>query len=108
MVLLDPKPPCIIHGTALLSPRVVSLALAHYLDPLALLARHISGDWGDIPLRHALMNEHWLSVNGRVTSLYNIDRATVVFVITDIVPKRTILLCEEEEKLLQDELKLTQ
>lgn len=107
MVPLDPKPPCIVHGTVLLSPRVVALALAHSLDPLALLARHLAGDWGNLPLRHAIMNEHWLKVSGRVTSLYEIDRATVVFVITDIVPKRTILLCEEEEPLLQDELKLT-
>jgi hypothetical protein len=84
------------HGKVILSPRVVALALDQIMDPFTLLARHLS--------------ERWLSVKGQCTSIYEIGpAATLVFVITDIVSKRTALLCgdEDEDELLQGELKLT-
>lgn len=86
----------IVHGKVILSPRVVALGLAQLMNPFTLLARHHS--------------ERWLSLKGQVTSVYEIGpAATLVFVITDMISKRTVLLCgdEDEDELLQGELQLT-
>jgi hypothetical protein len=100
MVFHDLSRPRIAHGTVTLSSRAVALALAHLYDPVALLARHLSGDWGALPLRYALLNENWLYLKMRVYSRYEIGGANVIFVTTDLTARRTTFICENENALL--------
>ena len=62
----------------------------------ALLARHRTGDWGDVPAEDS--SENWRSVeNGwRILSSYRIDAQTRVWVITEADRSVTTLLLPSE------------
>lgn len=96
MVPHDLSQPRITHGTVTQSSRAVALALAKLYDPVDLLTRHLSGDWGSLPLPYALMNENWLRLQGRVISRYEIGGGNVIYVSTDVLGRRTFFLCENE------------
>lgn len=96
MVLHDLSQPRIAHGTVILSSRAVALALAQLYDPVVLLTRHLSGDWGALPLPYALMNENWLRLKERVVSRYEIGGSNVIYASTDVLGRRTFFFCENE------------
>jgi len=86
----------------------MTLALDLVVNPVELLARHLRGDWGNVPLHYAIANNIFLSSKELVVSVYNIDSSTRIYVATEISMKRTVLLAEgangDEFELMKDEL----
>jgi hypothetical protein len=65
-------------------------------DPLALLARHLSGDWGDVPEENAQENEFSVERRLRILSVYPLSDGTQVWVITEADRSATTFLLPEE------------
>lgn len=87
-------------GKLHVSPPAIAAMAAAGIDPAALLARHASGDWGQVSLEVALANNTAVTAGGTITSAYPFPRTTpVVTVTTDITvtarPATTINLANE-------------
>ncbi|KAB2962949.1 hypothetical protein [Zoogloea sp.] len=66
------------------------------LHPIRLLARHLSGDWGEVGAEDARANEAALQTGARLLSVYMVA-GVKLFVITEAEPRAvtTILLADE-------------
>lgn len=66
------------------------------LHPVRLLARHLSGDWGEVCAEDAQANEAALQTGARLLSVYTVA-GVKCFVITEAEPRAvtTILLADE-------------
>ena len=64
-------------------------------DPLGFLARHASGDWGDLDAHDRRENERSLRHGWRVLSSYPVGRKTV-WIITEADRSVTNILLPEE------------
>ena len=65
-------------------------------SPLSLLARHLSGDWGTLPVEDAALNDQALTSEGRLLSCYPIGSDTRIWVITEWDRSVTTLLLPSE------------
>lgn len=66
------------------------------LHPVRLLARHLSGDWGEVGPEDAQANEAALQTGARLLSAYTVA-GVKLFVVTEAEPRAvtTILLADE-------------
>ena len=66
------------------------------LHPVRLLARHLSGDWGEVGPEDARANEAGLQTGARLLSVYTVA-GIKLYVITEAEPRAvtTILLADE-------------
>ena len=64
--------------------------------PVALLARHVIGDWGEVPTEDAKENEHSLKHGYRVLSSYPLSTGAKVWIITEADRSSTCLLRPDE------------
>jgi hypothetical protein len=69
-------------GRVVATPAVLELAERNGVDLAALLARHRSGDWGDLDAEDKRTNEACVAGGGRILSSYG-DRDRKVWIITD-------------------------
>jgi len=65
-------------------------------SPLVLLARHVTGDWGDLCDEDKAANERAVSAALRLLSAYNLSDDTEVWIITEADRSSTIILLPEE------------
>jgi hypothetical protein len=80
-------------GKVVATPAAMALLEQHGINPLLLLGRHLSGDWGDLFDDDKLGNDVALVDGGRIFSSYQIapsrrncvdpDDAPTVWIITD-------------------------
>lgn len=102
----EPKPhlslvrplPLFSLGRALMTPSVSQLAREGQLDPLALLRRHVQGDWGDLCDEDRSTNQAGLRplTPGRLMSVYKLSDTLVVWIITEYDRSVTTLLLPSE------------
>ena len=78
-------------GRIVATPGALAALAAASVTPMALLARHAAGDWGDVPPEDAAENELSLARGLRVLSSYPVgdDR---VWIITEADRSATTLL----------------
>lgn len=62
----------------------------------ALLARHLSGDWGDLGDEDKQANEDALKHGDRLVSKYELTPGTELYVITEWNRSQTTVLCPDE------------
>lgn len=74
---------------------IQSLQIAE-LDPLNLLSRHVTGDWGDLVDEDKEANERALKEGSRVFSSYMLETGQKVWVITEWDRSVTTLLLPHE------------
>lgn len=60
------------------------------------LARHVLGDWGDVPPEDAETNEQALKQGGRLMSVYKVDDSLTLWVITERDRSYTTILLPED------------
>jgi hypothetical protein len=65
-------------------------------DPLAYLARHLTGDWGDVDEHDRHENELSLQNGWRILSCYRLEDGTRIWVITEADRSATTFLLPEE------------
>ena len=84
-------------GRVVATPGALALLAGAGEDPAGLLARHVSGDWGEVPPEDARENE--LSVRGgfRIVSSYPVGSGGArVWPITEADRSSTCILLPEE------------
>jgi len=65
-------------------------------EPLMLLSRHASGDWGEVPTEDAAENEISVKRGFRIVSSYETDSGRRVWIITEADRSSTCILLPEE------------
>ena len=65
-------------------------------DPGTYLARHVTGDWGDVPPEDAQENAYSVPRHLRILSAYTLSTGGVIWVITEADRSSTCLLLRDE------------
>lgn len=79
-------------GQILATPGALAVLEEHQCTPLSLLARHLAGDWGDVPAEDAKLNDNALIVGGRLLSSYTIGGNARIWIISEADRSSTTLL----------------
>lgn len=91
-----PQPPHFQAGQLLMTTGVKALVLKEQLNLLPYLARHLNGDWGDIPPEDARLNRAALRDGDRLLSAYQVTPELRVWIITESDRSATTVLLPEE------------
>lgn len=96
LIVLDPDA-CKFPPGQIVSTRGALAAMQEYqVSPANLLRRHLSGDWGSVPVEDAQFNEMALQSGGRLLSSFAIGEGIFIWVITESDRSSTTLLKPEE------------
>jgi hypothetical protein len=90
---MQPKFPL---GQLLTTPGALESAKQSGDDLLALIRRHMQGDWGDLCADDVLENEFSLQNGLRLLSAYRLRNGTKIWVITEADRSATTVLLPEE------------
>jgi len=83
-------------GSIVATPGALSLLADTQTDPLALLSRHVRGDWGEVPPEDAAENKYSVQHGFRIISSYTLGARDRVWVITEHDRSVTTLLLPSE------------
>ena len=83
-------------GRVVATPGVLDALAAAAVDPAALLARHVVGDWGDLAEEDWKENEFSLNRGFRLLSSYCLPDGGKVWIITEADRSATTLLLPSE------------
>jgi len=84
-------------GRIVATPGALEVLAATGTDPLALLSRHQSGDWGEVPPEDARENELSVREGYRVLSSYRVEEdGSKIWVITEADRSSTCILLPSE------------
>lgn len=83
-------------GRLLGTPGALAAVEAAGGDLVQLLARHVSGDWGDLELCDKRLNDQDVHRGGRLLSAYTLKNGTRVWVLTEADRSATTVLLPEE------------
>ena len=92
-VLREPK---FTPGQVVATPGVLAALEDCHCTPIELLTRHLSGDWGSVPVEDAQSNDLALQSGGRLLSSYPIGPNTRIWVITEADRSVTTFLLPSE------------
>lgn len=82
-------------GSVVATPAALEHCERHQVNPLRLLGRHISGDWGDLEQDDIKANENALAYGDRIFSSYKMGDRNV-WVITEADRSSTCLMLPED------------
>lgn len=85
-------------GQVVATPAALALLEKHGINPLLLLGRHLSGDWGDLSADDMLSNDAALVDGGRIFSSYRIARSVCDGVDADDVAKVWIITDAQDDE----------
>lgn len=83
-------------GRILATPGALAVLEEYQCAPLSLLARHVAGDWGDVPAEDTRLNDNALIVGGRLLSSYTLGGNARIWVISEADRCSTTFLLPEE------------
>ena len=64
--------------------------------PMEFLARHLSGDWGDLGEEDRQANDDAIAQGARILSAYQLDTGVKIWIITEADRSSTCILLPEE------------
>ena len=82
-------------GMVLATPGAVELSLDYQIDLVALLYRHVTGDWGDLGKEDKRTNEQSVRFGNRILSSYG-EEPQRIWIITEADRSSTTILRPEE------------
>ena len=71
-------------GRIVATPGAIGVMETHSIDPIDMLRRHVTGDWGDLCEEDRQVNEQALRTGGRIFSAYG-EGETRIWLITEAV-----------------------
>lgn len=83
-------------GQIVATPPALAAMQIHGVPPLALLGRHLGGNWGDVPPEDAEANNQAVQCGGRILSAYRIGANARIWVITEADRSATTFLLPSE------------
>lgn len=83
-------------GQVVATPGALAALLLAGQAPNEFLARHVCGDWGNLPKEDREENERALGVGSRIFSAYTLRNGTRMWIITEADRSSTCLLLPEE------------
>jgi hypothetical protein len=83
-------------GEVVATPGALEALAVARVEPRALLARHRSGDWGEIPTEDARENRRSLKYGWRVLSSYSLSTGATVWILTEADRSVTTMLRSED------------
>lgn len=83
-------------GRVVATPGALALLARHGVEPLALLQRHVSGDWGTVSDADARANDVAVHGGTRLLSSYEVADDAVIWLITEADRSATTLLRPSE------------
>lgn len=83
-------------GRVVATPGALKALEQHQHVPQTFLARHQSGDWGDVDAADRAENEYSLIHGFRLLSAYSLPDGTRIWVITEADRSSTCILLPEE------------
>lgn len=89
-------------GQILSSPEALDIMLAEGIDPKELLARHATGDWGDISNEEARENDLSVRTCMPIVSSYNLPRTQQQIWITTEADRTQTMFSLPQEYSLAD------
>lgn len=92
----EPFSPRFPLGQTVVTAGVHELILAGVFNPIDLLRRHQSGDWGEVCAEDHQVNEDALRYGNRILSAYTLADTTKVWIITEADRSVTTILLPEE------------
>ena len=88
--------PLFALGKIVATPGALAAIEASGDDPLALLSRHVSGDWGDLDEHDRHENELGLREGFRLLSAYTLRTGAKIWIITEADRSVTTFLLPDE------------
>ena len=95
-VVALPITPLFPLGEVVSTPGALEAMQAANVSPLALLHRHLRGDWGDLDKHDKQLNDIAVNDGGRIFSAYNIGNNQRLWIITEANRASTCLLKPED------------
>ena len=83
-------------GALVATPAALAAFAAVGANPASFIARHLSGEWGDLDDDDKRMNDLAVAHNERVLSAYTLTDGTRIYVITEADRSSTCILLPEE------------
>ena len=83
-------------GDLVATPGALSVLEKNGIVPMRLIARHMRGDWGDVPPDDAAANTDALRIGARVLSSYSLPDCARIWIITEADRSSTTLLLPDE------------
>ena len=83
-------------GRVVATPGALKAMERNQAAPLTFLARHQSGDWGDLHAADCAENEYSLEHEFRLLSAYRLPDGTRIWIITEADRSSTCILLPEE------------
>jgi len=83
-------------GQVVATPGAIELLVGAERSPMEFIARHKSGDWGDLDEHDRLVNEQALLHGGRLLSSYTVVGDQRIWLITESDRSATTLLLPSE------------
>jgi hypothetical protein len=83
-------------GQLVATPGALDALAAAGQTPLEFLARHVTGDWGDVCPEDRRLNDQALRQGARLLSAYTTARGARIWIITEADRSVTTLLLPEE------------
>jgi len=83
-------------GDLVATPGALNALEKNGVVPMHLIARHMRGDWGDVPPDDAKANTDALHIGARLLSNYRLPDGARIWIITEADRSATTLLLPEE------------
>ena len=83
-------------GATVATPGALAALQAAGQTPASLLARHVAGDWGEVPVEDAAQNELSIAQGWRILSAYTLTTGEKIWVITEADRSVTTVLLPDE------------
>ena len=83
-------------GDLVATPRALNALEKNGIVPMRLIARHMRGDWGNVPHDDAAANTEALRIGARLLSSYALSDSARIWIITEADRSATTLLLPEE------------
>lgn len=83
-------------GRVVATPGALDTLRQAGVDPLALLARHVTGDWGQLPEEDVEANREALAQGFRLLSAYPLETGERLWIITEWDRSATTILRPDE------------
>jgi hypothetical protein len=83
-------------GQVVATPGALDALTKSEENPLAFVARHVCGDWGEVCQEDRLENEFALNKSFRLLSVYQLKDGTKIWVITEADRSATTILLPSE------------